>query len=68
MKAKELPIFKLPQARDVLHAACRSKKITMPLLRALVDTQRDYLGMGRQAGITMELDTLFAEFLERAED
>lgn len=67
MKTKELPIFKIPEAKEVLQSACRSHKVTLTLLKELIECQRDYLGKGRQMGITAELDTLFAEFLERSD-
>jgi hypothetical protein len=65
MKSKELPIFREPDAKASLTVACRSKKVTLTLLRELVDIQREYLGSGRQMGITQEFDAVLAEFLER---
>lgn len=64
MKPKDLPIFTDPKARSVLDHACKKHGVSIPLLRELLEIQRDNSGRGRQTGITEDFDTCLVEFIE----
>lgn len=68
MKAKKLPLFQQPEAKRVLSESCKRHNVSLSLLQALIDVQRDYMGSGRREGITSDLDTVFADYVELDED
>ena len=64
MKPKDLPLFRDKDARKVLDDACKQHTITLKLLQAMLEIQRQYAGSGRQAGITSEFDSCLGDFVE----
>ena len=63
MKRKELPIFR-GEPRKILDQACAKHGVTVALLRELVDVQREYVGSGRQMGISEDFDARISGYLE----
>jgi hypothetical protein len=43
MKAKKLPIFQQPEAKEILASACKRHGTTMKLMERLIDLQRSFL-------------------------
>jgi hypothetical protein len=64
MKAKKLPLFQQPEAKQVLSEACKRRGTTLKLLEQLIDLQRNYIGSGRREGINSDVDNILGDHLE----
>lgn len=64
MKAKKLPLFQEPEAKQLLSEACKRRGTTIKLLEQLIDLQRNYIGSGRREGINSDLDNILGDHLE----
>ena len=64
MKAKKLPIFSQPNARQIVEQVAKKHGATARLLEHLVDFQRDYTGFARKDGINGDLDGILDDHLE----
>lgn len=67
MKPKDLPLFRDKDAKKVMAAACEKHGVPMELFRALLEVQRNYAGMGKQQGISMEFDERLSQYLDQEE-
>lgn len=67
MKAKDLPLFRNPEAKKVVQAVCTDHGITPRLLQNLIEIERDYAGSGRAEGISQDLEKCINDFLEERE-
>jgi hypothetical protein len=65
MKKRELPLFKDERAAAVLEELCAQHGLDLPLIKKLIDIQRDNLGRGKQIGITQEFSAVLSEFIEQ---
>ena len=65
MKPKDLPLFRDKEAKKVMTAACEKHGVPMDLFRTLLEVQRNYAGMGKQQGISMEFDERFSQHLDQ---
>jgi len=64
MKPRDLPLFRDKSASKMIREACTKHRISVDLLKRLLEVQRNFAGAGRQHGITPEFDACFSEFLE----
>lgn len=64
MSKRTLPMLADPDARKILKDLCRTHNLSLELLTAMLNIQRDNLGRGRQVGITQEFSAEIADFLE----
>ena len=64
MKARDLPIFTNPKARDRMAAACRKRGLSLELMPNLLDAYLDFDGMGRRHGIFGDYKDVIDEFIE----
>lgn len=64
MKARDLPIFTNPKARDRMSAACRKRGLSLELMTNLLDAYLDFDGMGRRHGIFADYRDVIDEFIE----
>lgn len=64
MKAKKLPLFQQPEAKQVLAAACKRRGTPLRLLEQLIDLQRNYIGSGRREGINSDIENILGDHLE----
>ena len=64
MAKRTLPMLADAEARKILKELCTSHKLSMELLTAMLNIQRENLGRGRQVGITQEFSAEIAEFLD----
>ena len=64
MRAKKLPIFSQPNARQIVEEVAKQHGTTIRLLENLVDMQREYTGMARKDGINNDLEGLLDDYLE----
>jgi len=53
-----------PDAKKILKDLCKTHHLSVELLTAMLNIQRDNLGRGRQMGITQEFSAEIAEFLD----
>lgn len=63
MRRKELPIFR-GEARKLVDQSCAKHRVTIGLLQELMNVQRDYLGSGRQMGISEDFDSQISNYIE----
>ena len=68
MNGRELPLLHDANAKKILEQLCEEHRISLSLLRDLIDIQRDNLGKGRQMGITSDFHAVISEFLEQQKD
>jgi hypothetical protein len=64
MRAKKLPLFQQPEAKQVLLAACRRRNTSPKLLEKLIDLQRQFIGSGRRDGINSDVDFILGDELD----
>ena len=64
MSKRTLPMLADPEAKKILKDLCKTHQLSMELLTAMLNIQRDNLGRGRQMGITQEFSAELAEFLD----
>jgi hypothetical protein len=64
MPRSRLPILENPEAKKILKELCKTHKLSMDLLVAMIGIQRENLGRGRQVGITQDFSAAIADFLE----
>jgi hypothetical protein len=64
MAKRTLPMLADPEAKKILKDLCKTHQLSMELLTAMLNIQRENLGRGRQMGITQEFSAEIADFLE----
>lgn len=65
MRRKELPIFR-GDAKKLVEQSCARHGVTIALLQDLMNVQRDYLGSGRQMGISEEFESQISSYIDES--
>ena len=67
MAKRTLPMLADPESKKILKELCKAHNLSLELLTAMLNIQRDNLGRGRQTGITQEFSAEIADFLDSQE-
>lgn len=66
MSRRSLPILTNPEAKKILKDLCKTHNVSWDLLVQMIEIQREYLGAGRQIGITQDFSAALADFVEQS--
>lgn len=64
MRKRVLPLLEDAKARSILEALCKEHGVHLPLMKKLIEIQRDNLGRGKQIGITQEFSAALGDFID----